>query len=44
MKLAYLVVCVIAVLWLFTVITTEPPNGLNRTPPTHWWITLQEYR
>ena len=28
-------------LWLYSVVVSDPPYGLEETPPTHWWITIK---
>ncbi len=40
----YIFVLVIGFLWLYYIVVTEPPYGLNRTPETHDEITLQRVR
>ncbi|MCY4576962.1 MAG: hypothetical protein OXB96_00810 [Candidatus Kaiserbacteria bacterium] len=44
MKMPYIFVTVIACLWLYYIVVTEPPYGLDRTPRTHDEITLQRVR
>ena len=44
MKMPYIFVLVIGFLWLYYIVVTEPPYGLNRTPETHDEITLQRVR
>ena len=40
MKIAYIFIGFIAALWLYSIVVTEPPYGLDAIPPTHWWLTL----
>ena len=44
MKIAYLFIGALAALWLFSIITTEPPYNLDQTPPTTWWLTTEKVR
>ena len=44
MKIPYVFALVIALLWLYYIVVTEPPYGLRRTPREHDEITLQEVR
>ena len=44
MKIPYVFVIVIACLWLYYIVVTEPPYGLSKTPKTHDEITLQRVR
>ena len=42
MKLGYIFIGFIAALFIYTIVVTEPPYGLDATPPTKWWITLSQ--
>ena len=44
MRMPYVFVFIVAFLWLYYIVVTEPPYGLDRTPRTHDEITLQRVR
>ncbi len=40
-RIAYIILGFIVALWLYSVMVTEPPYGLDELPPTTWWITVK---
>lgn len=44
MRIAWIFVGFIAALWLYSIVVTEPPYGLDRTPRTVEEITLKNVR
>lgn len=44
MKIAYIFILCIVAVWLYTIVVTDPPYGLDEVPPTTDWITTKNLR